>query len=480
MAEKQYTQGGVELLPNADGTFRAGAPAGFAPPTTNPILNPNQIAPTQPLNIGSSFDMGGAALKPLLLNDVITDVTKPFSIANASPDVLKTNDPTAFVNGLKSYQDYFNEIDAPDTATQTEADRLRGEASALLPATAGKSQALADEESRLGIPDMSKRLAGINADILSKTAEYEATVKGMEGTGRGLTTTIVRGQQAQARQQAASEIGLLQARALGLQGQIDSATKTADRAIDLKYASIEDAINIKMKQLELLGPELDKDERRQAAALERQYADQKEKLNELKAEQKENLKLAFEANVETPYANKGGKFYQVADGTPFPNEQAFFKAAGVKSFAEAYAKKLVTDVDQGLLDERSLTTNLAEKYWDAGISPSDNYAAAVAKAKTSKIYNKSITIGDGSGTGPGKKGYPTTGEVKDWLLEAKRKNPSMSYYDLWGQLADKLKETGVNPGDFDEQFWTVLHPEGAGGFDKFVKKAEKATDNPFE
>ena len=65
----------------------------------------------------------------------------------------------------------------------------------------------------------------------------------------------------------------------------------------------------------------------------------------------------------------------------------------------------------------------------------------------------------------------TASAVRNWLLENKRANPDMPYYDLWGKLADEITNQGLNPSNYDKLFWEILHPEGLAGYDKYVKES---------
>lgn len=72
-------------------------------------------------------------------------------------------------------------------------------------------------------------------------------------------------------------------------------------------------------------------------------------------------------------------------------------------------------------------------------------------------------------------------KIRDWILENKRANSNIPYEDLWGQLADEMKKQGLNPTNYDELFWEILHPEGKAGYQKYVKgTTTKTTKNPFE
>lgn len=74
-------------------------------------------------------------------------------------------------------------------------------------------------------------------------------------------------------------------------------------------------------------------------------------------------------------------------------------------------------------------------------------------------------------------GAPSTGEIKDWLVKNKQANPNMQYYDLWGQLAEELTKKGLNPSNYDQQFWEILHPEAAAGYQKYVKGSSGSGSN---
>ncbi len=68
-------------------------------------------------------------------------------------------------------------------------------------------------------------------------------------------------------------------------------------------------------------------------------------------------------------------------------------------------------------------------------------------------------------------------EIKNWILEKKRANPDIPYYELWGQLADEIKNQGLNPSNYDKIFWEILHPEGKAGYEKYKKQTEGKTTN---
>ena len=97
-------------------------------------------------------------------------------------------------------------------------------------------------------------------------------------------------------------------------------------------------------------------------------------------------------------------------------------------------------------------------------------------AQDIKKYNATTGANKGGGTGLGGSA-DTSGEIRSWLLANKRANPSKSYYELWGELADEMRVKGLNPGNYDREFWKVLHPEGLAGYNKYVKNS---VSNPFQ
>lgn len=332
-------------------------------------LNLNQIQPLQPLNFAGTFPTGTGATAA---------------------------DPDAMVAGTKSYQDYFNELTATKTDSQLKADTLTSSIDALLPQTAGKAEALAAKETELGIPDQQKQLASLNSQILSRAAEYEKMRTDTEANSNFKGSFSAK--DLQITRTKAADVGLLQARALGLRGEIEAAKDIAERAIDLKYAGIEDQISIKMRQLQLLQPSLDADERKQATALQRKYEDEKQAVAEKKAKQKENMVMAFTANVKTPLVNKNGEFFRTGDGEAFERPEDLFKAFGVRSFGELYQKGLVTDLDATRIADMDFAAQARAKYPDAGINPMDDPEIVQQKLQGSRLYRKDSYIAPPAGT----------------------------------------------------------------------------------
>lgn len=81
------------------------------------------------------------------------------------------------------------------------------------------------------------------------------------------------------------------------------------------------------------------------------------------------------------------------------------------------------------------------------------------------------------GPGPGND-YPSTSKIKNWIEQNRSANPNTPYHNLWGDLVDQMlaEYPGINPTNYDKQFWEVLHPDGLKGYeaDQAAKKKKRA------
>lgn len=256
----------------------------------------------------------------------------------------------------KSLQDYINEQKGIETETSKTEKSLVSDLLRLAPELGGKKAAIAEAEIAAGKPEMEKQLAALNSQILTGVAELnqydtdlQKSLLDLEGKPQQLSS-VVGTQQAFVQRQAAalkaakaSEVQLLQARALGLQGQIEAAQSIAQRAIDLKYEAKEDEYNLKLQQLKLIEPLLNKEQSELKAALERKYKDEQTAIQEQKASQKNYMNIALESGIKTPYFNYAGTIVRTSDGHAFSSEDEFFKATGITSWADPRLQTLVSE-----------------------------------------------------------------------------------------------------------------------------------------
>jgi hypothetical protein len=193
----------------------------------------------------------------------------------------------------KTINDYIAQLTTETTETEQQYDDILSKYTDLLEDTAGRGQEQLAQEQKFQVDKLRTDLSNINSQIQTKAAEYESLITEQEG--KPITMNSIIGAQAQIRKAMASEIGLLQARALGLQGQLGAAQSNADRAVDLKYTQVEDNLKIYEAQLNALMPELSKEERIRAQAQQNMIADQRQAIADQKEEEKQIQKIMLDA-----------------------------------------------------------------------------------------------------------------------------------------------------------------------------------------
>ena len=332
-----------------------------------------------------------------------------------------TADSTA-AGAAATVQDYNNqqvqEAEAAANKSQTDVSAVEAELNKLMAADSGQIQELSNQEAAQNVPGLKSQIGAITSQVNAKLAEYqalqasyanaEATLQSdassFRGQGRGISLSLVRGQEAKTKAQVqyekvgtlntkAAEISLLQAQGQALSGQLELAQETAQKAVDLKYEAIEDQIKVKQQQLEFLYKDLDRKDKVKADALQRQYEDQKAKIAEEKATAKANVTEALSQGITTRYVNRNGKFYRTMDGHEFNSEAEFYKDAGVKTFADAYKRGLVSDLTGDTMTNRDFVSQLRAKYWDAGVSLADTPDSAMLKVRNnSEVFKKESYI----------------------------------------------------------------------------------------
>lgn len=204
-----------------------------------------------------------------------------------------------------------------------------------------------------------------------------------------------------------------------------------------------------------------------------------------------NKQEAFKAGITNQFYNKGGMIVRTSDGWEFETPEEFQRLTGM-TIDDAIARGLVDEFSANTMMEKQMVSALMEKYWDAGIRPTDNLATAEAKAMNSRIYQDQIRRPARSGGGSGSSG--STGVklnnrtkveslIKEVISEVGGVNDE-NRYDLWGLIADEIDAQGyMTAGSVNDLLWKYFHPESAKGYKKYVlgqeTKTKKSSDNPF-
>ena len=163
-----------------------------------------------------------------------------------------------------------------DTEAQKASQNLSKSILEIIPSLQGQTQALSEAQAQVGLPAMRQNLQNINNQILTKQAELQQDdirlAQGLQKIeDQPIAMEFITGQQASVQRNAqiaralkASEIGVLNATALGMQGNISLAEATAKQAVETKYAPYKEALDTYKLQLEAIQPLLTADEKKQS------------------------------------------------------------------------------------------------------------------------------------------------------------------------------------------------------------------------
>lgn len=330
--------GDANTIPNLEASGQA---------LLNRNLTTQQITPTSPLNLNSTItqptDNG---------SNIVTSASSTSADIQKYLDMVNSQQPS-------ETQNTFNDL----------VKSLSGDTSLT-----GRGQAQLSAEQSAGLPDFYKNLADVNSQITTRTAEYNKMLADMEVGVRGSGNTDIRssllyGQQGAVNRQGAAEIGLLEARALGLQGKISAAQTAVNRAVDLMYQDREALYNQKLKQLELIQPMLNAEEKKRSDATAYALKNEADKLAEEKQTKKDIQNIAIEA---------------AKNGAP----QSVISSINNASSA-IEAASLARDYLQDPLDVQYKKAQIAKMYQDIQDSK-DNSPAA--KAEQEKLVAQSVLL----------------------------------------------------------------------------------------
>ncbi len=323
------TAGGTFAIPNAP-----------VMPVVPPVA-PKMAAGVQNLQMATPMatPMMGQPQVPATPNIPVAQISgaQPLDLKST---VVPIENPVDFAAGLKPGQDVINDYIktlTPDktTALQQKNSAIMQRIESLIPQQTGRGAMQLQAEKDNMLPEQRRQLSSLNTEIMSKAAEFDSMIANQEGQGRGIPASIVSGRQASLMRSKAAAVGVLQARALGLSGQLEASQALADRSVSLLYADREAEFDSWIKQAELIAPQLDKEEAIQLEARKSYMADQKAVLEEKKAKQKINLGYGIENNVQTPFYTRGGAVIRTSDGFEFSTPEEAFAAGVSQDFSNA-------------------------------------------------------------------------------------------------------------------------------------------------
>lgn len=208
-------------------------------------------------------------------------------------------DPNSFVNGSKAY---FDQVMKDYQSSQEQAAKLqeqqfnqRGTISKLMETIGGKGTDYQSQLDQLGVNENTTKLQDLNAQIASANAAFNKQVVGLEGQGRGITTGILGNQESLIRRQQAAEVGALTSMAQAVQGNIELAYQTADKAIQMKYEPLENELKQQLQQLDFIYQDLSSAEKKKADAQATLLNERLRLIDEQKTNENQITQIALEA-----------------------------------------------------------------------------------------------------------------------------------------------------------------------------------------
>ncbi len=252
----------------------------------------------------------------------------------------------------KSIQDYINLLTPSGTsADQQKYNDLMSQIQGLLPESGGRGAAQIEAERQQGVETLKTNLASINGQIQTKLAEYK--VLQVANENRPVTMASIIGSERAILNAKAADIELLTATANAIQGNLSVAQGNADRAVSLKYQDIQDNINIRLQQLQLIKDSLNKTDTIRANAITAYLNDQKTQI------------ATQQANEKDLNATKLNIIEKYGAGTTMQMTDSLQTLIQKKLESPVYLKEIKPT---GTEDIFAKSENIIQQYKDANIS----------------------------------------------------------------------------------------------------------------
>lgn len=425
--------------PNAQGKIYWNQPATLTSPTGEKrVVAVGSPEATQLL--GQSWTLGDKVGGGTVTSGLLTPTT-PINIGG---DTTKTANDAGIIQAgadatSKAVDEEIKRLTElqtpPPSSLSKEVQALMDELKAGADTLTGRGAAQKAAEQQQGIAEKQAALAAKNSELKTKLAEIkslDASYQLANQTEEGRTQTLSRLQGAQAqnykmylaqRNTLTADAGYMQAELLGMQGQLDSAQAAADRAVDLEYTDRESAYNAKIAKLNILQPQLAKEEARYAAALKSVLEGQADAVAEEKQNKKDlmstiiqaagngapasiisQMKAAPDVLTATTIANKwlkgtletatkagaSGSGSGTGSGSS-TNRTALFKAVGLSQYPTAFQNFIKGQNDSWLSGLNSKT--LSQEFERFKSNPQSSNPDQATTDMTSQLSG--VTGGDG-------------------------------------------------------------------------------------
>jgi len=280
----------------------------------------------------------------------------------------------------------------PITMTDPEkkAQTITEDVTKLNESLGGKTAFQQEQESKYGVDTAQRTITDLNARLIGLKNQEAAIPLLLERdpASQGVSQTILDRNISSALRDNAIQALTVSSLMAAASGQLSNAQSLADKAVAAKYGPIEESIRIKTANLNLIlnSPEYSVEDKKRAQKQLDEQTKKQEELEKQKTEannvntialeaaangadavtlnkiqsaktaieatkvaaeflqKKTNIQTAATAGIKTQFVNRGGEFFDAKTGEVMKDPAQFFQKAGVSSFAEAYAKGLVTDL----------------------------------------------------------------------------------------------------------------------------------------
>lgn len=209
------------------------------------------------------------------------------SATNIPPAVNDTSTyDQAYAKGLemgnnKSIADFQAQQEAQKVADQSTLSASEKAFNDLVAQISGKGKAQSDLQASLGVTDMTKQLADVNAQLAAKTGEFNSLIN--QNRDKAINSRIIGGTEDRLVRQKGIETGTLSSIAQAIQGNISTAKQTAEDTIAFQYAPLEQELELKKMQLERAYTTFDASEKKRADQLLQVMSEQKAQITAEKA-----------------------------------------------------------------------------------------------------------------------------------------------------------------------------------------------------
>lgn len=454
---KTYAFGNEKDFLDVGGNFSTVQNLGQVTPEllkSSPIYSSQSTAPTTQASTFSNFSKPapGVSNSSLAVDTAVGNLGTNINTAQNNTNLQSLLD--LFKSSSESSQEATEKSQKLIDDRQATLDKRREEELARLNAEYDTAKATKEAQYQKDIEPTKRRLELLNSTPYGPNATLEEELKlklsGLEQTHKLEMDTLFNSRQSY----------IAQAQALYEDKNFEMAESQLKAAADMEkamYDRQQDFLNLTLK--------LQEEER----------ARQKAEFEQAKSAFDFNIKYSinqpyytlggtvFNSNTLKPeYENVNGSMVRISDGKVYNNINDFYKDSGISSLSQ------VQVINQEASAEKDLVADMQKKYIDAGISLNDTYDQALAKVQSkSRIYRQQTRLADGSGDEDGD--LPSASKVKNILYKIKQDNAGIAWYDQWGQAAEYLQANGLNPSNYDKEFWEIFHPEGLKGYDTYVK-----------